>query len=353
MANKLEDESNTIDDIPEDLQVTFRTTLATLSESYFLDDERFHAHRQHTDTAYQQQTLRKPAHAGIAYPDNAQELTTFIQDIVATETSENQQKLGQPIGIYAPHIDFRVSTDTYSGAYQALRESSAQRFIIIATSHYGTQDLIIPTYKDFETPLGVVANDRAFVEEFRNRLSFTVTENDVAHRPENSIEFHVPFLQVLFPERDITIVPLLVTSFFHYLNDEVPPEEEERFLAITQVLRELVEESDVETAFIVSGDLSHIGKKFGDVFDASERLRKIHHDDHTFMEAATRCSKEQVFAEMKRTQDRNRICGFPPLYTFLETARPSIGQQLHYEQWYEQPTSSAVTFGSIAFYQNK
>ena len=38
MANKFEDESNTIDDIPEDLQTTFRTTLATLSESYLRSD---------------------------------------------------------------------------------------------------------------------------------------------------------------------------------------------------------------------------------------------------------------------------------------------------------------------------
>ncbi len=64
VANNSEDAVHTVEDIPEEMRDTFHRTLTVLSTNNFLDDERFRKHQQQVDREYQQQELRKPAHAG-------------------------------------------------------------------------------------------------------------------------------------------------------------------------------------------------------------------------------------------------------------------------------------------------
>ena len=66
--------------------------------------------------------------------------------------------------------------------------------MIIGTAHAGLEHVFSVTDKDFETPLGVVAVDRAITDRLRAAVPDYFSE-EVAHLSEHAIEFQLPFLQ--------------------------------------------------------------------------------------------------------------------------------------------------------------
>jgi hypothetical protein len=57
------------------------------------------------------------------------------------------------------------------------------------------------------------------------------------------------------------------------------------------------------------------------------------------------------FQWIKAENDSRRVCGFPPILTFLSSVDSVEGRLLKYEQWNERATESAVTYASLAFYE--
>ena len=45
-----------------------------------------------------------------------------------------------------------------------------------------------------------------------------------------------------------------------------------------------------------------------------------------------------------------RVCGFAPMYTFLETIGAAEGKLLKYDRSRDQQPQSSVSFASLAFY---
>ncbi|HKK45723.1 MAG TPA: hypothetical protein VJ964_09390, partial [Balneolaceae bacterium] len=59
--------------------------------------------------------------------------------------------------------------------------------------------------------------------------------------------------------------------------------------------------------------------------------------------------REQMLDLMTQDMDPYRICGFPPLYTFLNSMPELRGKVMGYDLWDERERESAVTFGSILY----
>ncbi len=106
---------------------------------------------------------------------------------------------------------------------------------------------------------------------------------------------------------------------------------------------------DDETFFLISGDLAHFGKKFGDESVASTMFEEVKQFDQRFLEAASQNHRKEMLGLMKEDMDPYRICGFPPLYTFLQSMPELKGDILGYDLWDERERDSAVTFGSILY----
>jgi AmmeMemoRadiSam system protein B len=104
--------------------------------------------------------------------------------------------------------------------------------------------------------------------------------------------------------------------------------------------------------FISSGDLAHIGQRFGDrEFLNTDRLKRQAADDKQLLAAACQADAEGFFQHISRQQDANRICGLAPTYTMLEVMQPGRGELLKYDQAVELDGTSCVSFGSVAFYR--
>ena len=226
--------------------------------------------------------------------------------------------------------------------------------VLLATSHYAESYYplydgkpFIATRKDFETPLGTVTTDKEslrVLEEQADAVGCSFA--DRAHRTEHSIELHLIFLQYLWSHH-FTLVPLLVGSLeeMYYAEDGDIGRKVDNMASF---LRDHFA-SDPDTLFVISGDLSHVGHKFGDESPASEMFGDIRTFDREFLDHAAAGRSRELLQMMKRDYDPFRICGFPPLYTALQALCGLKGKMTSYELWDERERESAVTFGSVLF----
>ncbi|MCU0425817.1 MAG: AmmeMemoRadiSam system protein B [Candidatus Kapabacteria bacterium] len=301
--------------------------------------------------------IRPAQFAGVCYPANEQKLSDLLDSVVIsphhlTLSGKSVRKNAQ--AIIAPHIDFRVGLSAYGPAYYALLENDADVFVVLATSHYGWGSLFIPTLQHFSTPHGVVKTDEEIVKKLYERLPH-LGKDDSAHKEEHSIEFEVVFLQRFFGFREFTIVPILITSFYPFVQsfrkNGVLPTQNHDFVSFCGVLREVLGESGKKAAFVVSADMAHIGRKFDDNYDAATMLTTVKEADKNLLHAMETSNGSEYFRQIAAVNDTYKICGLPPVYSLLEAVKPRDGEALAYEQWYERPTKSGVTYSSLAYYE--
>jgi hypothetical protein len=269
---------------------------------------------------------------------------------------------GQLRGILSPHIDLWRGGPAFAWAYRRLvEESDADLFIILGTAHQWMNNLFSASKKHFETPLGVVQTDKQFVGRLGQRLAaqsggkqLNLFADELAHRPEHSIEFQVVFLQHLLGEhREFKIVPILVGSFHEFIRQRQQPAEAASVRAFTAALQASAADHAGKVCFISSGDLAHIGRRFGDKPRLTQAaLERQKNDDQKLLATVAQVDAAGFFNHVAAQQDRSRICGLSPTYAMLAAMQPERGEVLAYGQAVEPDGSSCVSFGSVAFYGN-
>lgn len=323
-----------------------------LDQHRLLDSEFFARSAEETEKRYEASSVHHSNTAGGSYPDDAENLRKELTE--AFEKFEKSDSVTAATALYAPHIDPRVGMRSYVKAFSAIRDLKPQRVIMLGTSHYAGLygDLynnapFIVSEKSFRLPNGEVSPDAAFIDLMKkelNREIHGVCFNDRAHRIEHSLELHLLYLNHLW-DHDFSIVPILVggTEDLLYMNDSHIQKQIEAFGEwLTQM-------ADNDTFFLISGDLAHFGNKFGDKEPASELFESVQKFDKTFLDLGAGKNAFELLEHMREDLDPYRICGFPPLYSFLNTDIVNEGKVLTYDLWDEKERDSAVTFGSILF----
>jgi MEMO1 family protein len=192
--------------------------------------------------------VRSPAVAGLFYPRDPDELRAAVARHVASAPPAPDEVV--PKALIAPHAGYRYSGPTAGAAYRAVaaRKGQVQRVVVAGPAHrVPVQGVGVTTARAWHTPLGDVEVDvdacEALLDEGR------AVAADDAHRPEHSIEVHLPFLvEVLGP---VALIPLVVGRCAPATVAE----------ALAQVW------GGDETLVVVSSDLSHY------LDDASARTR--------------------------------------------------------------------------------
>ncbi len=327
---------------------TFFELYQNLDYLGFLDSPRFHIIKNDFEN-YMVSDVRNPICAGNSYSADPEVLTKELNDILNVYKDETSD--GKSSSIIVPHIDFQIGEEAhraYSSGYNAIRNSDADVFIILGTSHYGNSSTFMLTKKDFNTPLGRAETDKTILSSLRNKLSFNLTYDDKAHRYEHSIELQVVLLQQLFKERDFTILPILVGSLGSHIINNSLPAYDARFTEFVDVLSQVLDESGKKAVYIASVDFAHIGRKFGDDFDAEGKLVDLKAEDLKLIDYIKNGDGDSFFSEISRIKDKNKICGLSPIYTLLNLFPSNKFEFLSYGQWNETETGSAVSFASLA-----
>jgi len=333
----------------QNIEVTLedvQTIISYIDSMGLLESEEFFHLQQKIDTDYFNAPIRKAVCAGSSYPKEKQALLDYFDSVF--ESDESVPTI-HSVAALIPHIDFRVGIEPYVAVYKHIRSTKATTFFIIGTSHYSNLDQFILTEKDFETPLGVVKTNKEIIQRLHLLTQNKFTKNDIAHKPEHSIEFHAVLLKYLFPDCDFTIVPILVTSFQHFISSGISPTESQKMKDFSNALSRIVEELGSDAYVISSGDLAHIGKKFGDEYDAYTKKEEVTTNDTTLLATLENGDKDSFFTNLLLQQDSFRICGLPPTYSLLASMKPLQGTTVALQQWYEEDTQSMVSFGSVLF----
>ena len=235
------------------------------------------------------------------------------------------------------------------------RSTAASLFVIIGTSHYSRHRRFTPDPQaSLKTPLGVVPTDQEYIDRLVKHYGDGLFDDELmAHLPEHSIELEVVFLQYLFEgKRPIRIVPMVVGSFEDAVESGETPSQREDVQQMVEALRAVERETKEPICYVISGDLAHIGPKFGDyvpVYD--EQLQHSREQDQAILRQAVAADPAGYFRVIAEEGDRRRICGLPPTYTVLEALRPGSGQLLHYDQYVHPRGYESVSFASVAFYR--
>src|SRR5262249_38219702 len=130
-------------------------------------------------------------------------------------------------------------------------------------------------------------------------------------------------------------------------------------------LRAVEAETPEPICYLISGDLAHIGPKFGDNRLAEgEWMEQSRAQDQAILRQAVAADPDGYFRIVAGEGDRRRICGLPPTYTVLSALRPSPlppspggrgegvrGKLLHYGQYVHPRGQESVSFASMAFYR--
>ena len=334
-----------------------RDFVAELDRLLMLESPRFEAAYRELRAAWHVLEIRPAVCETRSYPADPAELATFLKGHFKAAAALRAEA-GEPVAtpdarpraLLVPHLDPRRAGPAIARAFLELGPEQKQplRVVVFGTGHALMDDLYALTRKHFETPLGKVTCDTAFVDALAARLGETAWHGELAHRDEHSIEFQALYLKHRFGERPLTIVPILCGGFHALLDGGRTPREEPAFEALIAAVRETEAALGGATVCLAGVDFSHVGPRFGDPA-IDERMREeISARDHEAIAAAHTGDADAWFAAIAAHQDTTRICGFAPVYAMLRCADVKDGRLLRYEQS-DEKDGSTVTIAAMTW----
>lgn len=322
--------------------------IAQMSDRCFLLDEVFHDTKSVIDQAFRESTIREPFCLGTVYPEHEDSVKALLDEY---KESIPERTASQLSGIIIPHVELSEGKQVYASVLRALEASETPDLVILfATSHYGGEGRFIFTEKDFVTPLGMTKTDRTLLSHVFEHATLPLTKDDSQHRYDHSIEIVLLLLQYAYQASSFTLLPILVNG----LHDRFPfvdKPNDEGIDEIIRIIKEYCANTDKRVLFVSSGDLSHIGRKFGDADQAESLKSDVTIHDEEVMRALCDNDAHAFFARIATTADHSRICGCSPNYMVLQSMSNVQQIELLSYQWWDQPdTASAVSFCSIAYF---
>lgn len=224
---------------------------------------------------------RPPAVAGYFYPHAPGSLRDTVSSYLEAAGEVNPP----PKAVIAPHAGYIYSGQVAASAYAGWRSlgETVNRVVLLGPSHQVyLRGLAAPSVRGFETPLGTVPLDAEAIETVASLPQVTI--NDHPHALEHSLEVHLPFLQMLFPE--FKLVPLAV--------GDTPARDVE---AVLETLW-----NGPETRVVISSDLSHYHS----------------YDEARAIDAATAAA---IVAGRTEELGPEQACGFIPIRGLLGYVR--------------------------------
>ena len=221
-------------------------------------------------------------------------------------------------GIISPHAGYAFSGPVAAHGFAALVEDGLPEvFVILGPNHHGVGSGIAITTHDFETPLGVMENDR----ELANGLHGGIIDDTIlAHRHEHSIEVQLPFIQYFAGDRKFVPISMLMQDY----------------RSATQVGRSIRQAiGDRDAVIIASTDFSH--------YIAPERAREL---DDLAIQQILDLNPKGLYETVRK--NRITMCGFGPVMAMLEAVQGTEAELLKYATSGDmQPMIEVVGYASI------
>jgi AmmeMemoRadiSam system protein B len=320
-----------------------------LDDAGFMLSDNFFKRKAEMDAAYALLPARPAICENKSYPADKDELLAMMDKVLSSSVKPEIERTAK--GIIAPHIDLSLGETvykSYSAAYGEI-DKTADVYIIMGTSHFDAPDYFVATKKAYATPLGISDIDTELLEDLLKQSPHGLVVDDMVHRIEHSIEFHTLFLQYLLQGKDFKILPILCGGFLCEKEDD--NSEEMRIINhFIETLKKTIESSGKKVFFIASADLSHIGRRFDDEFDAETQINQMEKADRELLKVIKSKDAPDFIKSIRDNSNRWKVCGVAPIYSIMKLLPYSEKEILEYAYNFETDTQSAVSFAAVALY---
>jgi AmmeMemoRadiSam system protein B len=323
-----------------------RGLVKALDDALFLDNERFKARKEALRKEFLGLPSRPCALAGKSYPAQSGELAEALDASMAGKPLADPSLLK---AIVVPHIDFRVGGDLMGAGWREAADSGAQVYVILGVGHSLSEDFVSCLDKDFDTPVGTMRVNSAFIGKLAENFGESVSTQPEVHRNEHSVEFQSLFMARLFAKRpEVTAVPILLSFPETVWETDHPKFNGARVDRFIEALRKTADECGSKVVYVASVDFSHVGRRFGDgqALEGPE-LARIESDDMRLIRRIQEADLAGFMEEIQKVNGANKVCGFPALFTMMGLTGPAKGKLLGYRQNVEGDRENVVTFAAM------
>ncbi len=311
--------------------------LAALDELYLLENDRSAAAQAQALMAYRSAAYRSPALADGSYPANPEVLRQVLAGYQAQARLRRDGNAPQSStglrGLISPHIDYPRGGPVYAAVWEEAAEvvRDAELAIIFGTDHYGGLGRLTLTRQHYATPFGVLPTAQEVVNAAAEALGQEAAfEEELHHRSEHSIELAAVWLHYMRDGRPCQLVPVLCGSFSHYVAGMADPDRDARIASLVTALQQAA--AGRRTVVIAAADLAHVGPAFGgEAVDAAGK-EALSSADADLLAHIQRGDAAGFFAALRQIEDRNNVCGLPPIYLALRYLTPTAGRAVAYDQ---------------------
>jgi AmmeMemoRadiSam system protein B len=328
-----------------------------LDTCLFLENQHFYKVKEKVISDFKSLKVRRAAHAGAAYEAEPEKLKKQLSALFTQSEGPGAPDVSSPSGrlsgLIAPHIDLNRGGLCFAHSYAELaRESKADTFIILGIAHSSAVNTYVLTDKDFHTPLGTVPYNRDIMDKLKKLCKHDFYTDEYLHKNEHSVEFQVLFLKFLYPEKDITIVPVLCSFMYDSMTSGISPYDDNQIKEFIDALRTIAGEYSEKLCVIAGVDLSHIGRRFGqNITITPEVTGGLKETDSSYLDIILKGDAEGFIKQIYKNQDNTNICGVPAIYTLLKLIMQKESKQLMYDQAVDNQNHSIVSFAGAAFYR--
>lgn len=359
-------------------EADIKRLLRMLSEGCFLDDRVAAERAAVVSGEFARAAIRPARHAGQAYPEDPGELAAMLDRCFADaaiavpapagrapEPDAAAGARGALAAVMCPHIDLRAGGEVYPPAFAALAQAARdpqpiELYVILGVAHHGGAEpgagFAIATDKHYATPLGQTKTARGVIEEWSRRAGRDVTDGQVLHRTEHSVEFPLIFLQYTQAQSALPpyeVVPVLLNSVDRCLQAGADPLRVPAIAGDLRALREAVAASGKRALYLLGVDLAHVGPKFGDrepVDDAGAAA--CERTDRALLGCAERFDAAAFTRALHADGNGRKVDAVAGLYSLylLLSGGDRRADLLSYDQNRQPDTGSLVSYASMAFY---
>ncbi len=305
--------------------------VTVLDDALLLENARFAQAHARALAEYRQAPFRPPASAGRSYPADPGKLHRMLDGYLA-DVQDESPRSGDVRGLVCPHIDYPRGGPVYAKTWKPVADAAreADLVILLGTDHFGDGGLVTLTRQHYATPWGVLPTAQGVVDALAEAVGQEAAfAGELAHRSEHSIELAAVWLHHIREGRPCEMVPILCGSFAPFVWNETGPEDDPTLDALADALKQAT--AGRRTLIVAAGDLAHVGPAFGgQPVDMMGRAR-LKAADNELIERTCAGDADGFFAAIKRVDDRNNVCGLPPIYLALRTLGPVEGERVAYD----------------------
>ena len=310
--------------------------LAQLDEACLLENERTNKRLDELKAEFRAQSHRPPALADLSYPGTPSILAEQLENYSNGDDLSNWEPwFGR--GIISPHIDYQRGGHVYAKVWQRAKTAvlDADLILVFGTDHNGGPGTFTLTRQAYATPYGVLPTDTELIDKVADAIGADAAyAEELHHRREHSVELTAVWLHHIYHQAGVDpkpMIPILVGSFHQLMHNGGHPAQDKTLMTAIDTLKQ--ETAGKKVLAVASVDFAHVGPNFGDTFPMDQpRRTTLRQTDDLLVQSIIRGDATGCYDQIAAVLNKNRICGFSPIYLMLRYLGTTEGIQITYDQ---------------------